>query len=208
MEILPFPSETCLSERDSALLSVGEAVPQDCTTVMGTPLNHVVCAGHLYHTAGRANRGRLWSGTSSYSICLKCLTTENSICHSACCRGWGVFWQWCAVITGYRVGTRLDCRAHSVWEMMLLLIWKREAALVESVNPPGTWQCSTLAVPGLLSPKGEKILENAEESLFLARPAPNTVLLLPALLLSVEAMWITDIRCPLLVSNVLGQIPC
>lgn len=30
-------------------------------------------------------------------------------------------------ITGYRVRPRLDCWANSVWEIMLLLLWKREA---------------------------------------------------------------------------------
>lgn len=34
-------------------------------------------------------------------------------------------------------------------------------------------------------------MENAEE--FLARPAPSTVLLLPAVLLSVEAIWLRHI---------------
>lgn len=35
--------------------------------------------------------------------------------------------EWCTVITGYRVRPRLDCWADSVWEIMLLLSWKREA---------------------------------------------------------------------------------
>lgn len=126
-----------------------------------------------------------------------------------------MFWHWNGVLshTGYNVRARLDCWANSIWEITLLVLWKGKQLAWECksfwylavFNPGSGWPAKSTAA---MESKGWESHGKCRGVTVPGLACTSTVLLLPALLLSVEAIWIRHIWYPLLVSNALGQMPC